>query len=46
MTTKLKHKWNPGNPGSLRWSGEYSDYIERPPQPKRGPNFRKPKRKK
>jgi hypothetical protein len=43
---KKPHKWSPSNPLSLRWWGEYSDYVERPPRLRKGLNHQKPKRKK
>ena len=29
---KHAHKWNPANPSSLRWSGEYADHIQLQPK--------------
>jgi hypothetical protein len=41
----MKNRHKTWKPAELRWSGEYSDHIQRVYLPKRGPNFQ-PKRKK
>jgi hypothetical protein len=42
-----RHVWSPVNRQTWpQYAGEFSDLIPRPPKPKKGLPFRKPRRKK